>query len=144
MKIKWDRQNKEREGNWDAEGWGWGNCWRRVLQAGRSGEQEIRPRELAGNGQISNLYLRWSFTSPQQLVTKVQMAVRTTSLCALRRPLERRASWSTPCAQYPGLTGGSLSPSETFTHETVKPENTSSRAINSSLTPRLMFISLVK
>lgn len=24
MKIKWDRQNKEREGNWDAEGWGWG------------------------------------------------------------------------------------------------------------------------
>lgn len=38
-------------------------------------EREIRPCELAGNGQISNFYLRWSFTSPQQLVIKVQMTV---------------------------------------------------------------------
>lgn len=40
MKIKWDRQNKEREGNQGAEGRGQGcpgwDCWRRVLQVWRT------------------------------------------------------------------------------------------------------------
>lgn len=71
---------------------------------GKKRQETVRPCKLAGSGQrfLTSFFLRWSFTSPQQLVIKVPVTAWTQQVYVLWE-----VSWSTPWAQHPGLARGS-------------------------------------